>query len=614
MKFSMRLVTVIFATLCALPVAAQKISADPTAATLTGGEFLAAVQSAANVKILPSQLLTYVRSNLSAVNSQTGTSYTVAASDIGKLVSHSNASSVAVNLPQATGLFGSGWYIYYQNTGAGTVTITPTTSTIGGAATLVLTTGQGVAIFSDGINYFAMRSNTSASGSAFTGGTLTSALNEAPIATLSSAATVNIGATAANTIIISGVTTITAFDTINAGAVRRVKFSSSLTLMYDAVRMILPTLANIVTASGDTAEFLSQGGGNWYCLWYQRASGFSLAAPGGSLTNFTESNNSAAPNATIPVVSFTATNAAADVDVAIVPKGIGGLALRVADGATNGNKRGTGAIDLLSSQFGTTNVASGVNSGLFAGSANKATNLRAVVLGGSNNQANSQDSFVGSGNINIVNSPYGAIVGGSNNTVSGSGGSLILGGDSNNASGNGGSVVIGGSFNTANGVNSIAYGTRATTRTMIGSRAMSSAPNSTFTVGARQMREATMQQSTSGATSTVLTVDAAAAGAVNQFVLVSDSAMQLKGRLIVRNTTSGDVGSFDIIILARNVAGTVTIVSSTIGAFVGDVALNTCAVTVSADNTNKAAQISVTGLASTSLIWLGKFVSIELVS
>jgi hypothetical protein len=88
-----------------------------------------------------------------SVNAQTGTSYTVLVSDFGKLVTHSNASAIAVTLPQATGLFGSGWYYCTRNLGAGTVTITPTTSTIDGAATLTLTAGSSAVIFSDGTNY-----------------------------------------------------------------------------------------------------------------------------------------------------------------------------------------------------------------------------------------------------------------------------------------------------------------------------------------------------------------------------------------------------------------------------------------------------------------------------
>ena len=94
---------------------------------------------------------------LQNVNAQTGTTYTVLATDTGKLVTFSNAATIAVTLPVATSTgFTAGFWFEAVNLGVGTVTITPTTSTINGAATLVLTTGSGVSITSDGTNYFAM--------------------------------------------------------------------------------------------------------------------------------------------------------------------------------------------------------------------------------------------------------------------------------------------------------------------------------------------------------------------------------------------------------------------------------------------------------------------------
>lgn len=86
------------------------------------------------------------------VNAQVGTTYTFLASDYGQLVTFSNAGTVAVILPQATGSF-SPWNVMVKNRGAGTVTITPQTSTINGSSTLVLTTGQTSMIISDSVNY-----------------------------------------------------------------------------------------------------------------------------------------------------------------------------------------------------------------------------------------------------------------------------------------------------------------------------------------------------------------------------------------------------------------------------------------------------------------------------
>jgi hypothetical protein len=100
-----------------------------------------------------------------AVNAQTGTSYTYLTGDRGKLVSHSNAAAIAGTLPQAgsTG-FPANWLMDVQNRGAGTLTITPATSTIDGAASLVLTTGQGARVVSDGTNWFTQRGIGAAGG------------------------------------------------------------------------------------------------------------------------------------------------------------------------------------------------------------------------------------------------------------------------------------------------------------------------------------------------------------------------------------------------------------------------------------------------------------------
>lgn len=94
----------------------------------------------------------------SEVNSQAGTSYTLLTGDRGKLVTFSNASAIAVTLPQANSTtFKNGWFVDIQNRGAGVVTITPTISTIDGLTSIDLITNAGVRICSDGTNYFTQR-------------------------------------------------------------------------------------------------------------------------------------------------------------------------------------------------------------------------------------------------------------------------------------------------------------------------------------------------------------------------------------------------------------------------------------------------------------------------
>lgn len=105
---------------------------------------------------------------------------------------------------------------------------------------------------------------------------LSSKIDEAKGADIASASTTNIGAATGNYVNITGTTSITAFDTVQAGIRRILNFNSALTLTYNATSLILPSAANITTAGGDIATFVSLGSGNWVCVDYQRAAGTSL--------------------------------------------------------------------------------------------------------------------------------------------------------------------------------------------------------------------------------------------------------------------------------------------------------------------------------------------------
>jgi len=107
------------------------------------------------------------------------------------------------------------------------------------------------------------------------------AINSAVRVDVASATTCAIGAAASNYVRITGTTTITGMGTVASGVYRDVVFDGALTLTYNATSLILPTAANITTAAGDTAGFVSEGSGNWRCLWYTRASGKPVKAPAG---------------------------------------------------------------------------------------------------------------------------------------------------------------------------------------------------------------------------------------------------------------------------------------------------------------------------------------------
>jgi hypothetical protein len=78
---------------------------------------------------------------------------TILSTDRGNRVAYSSTSSVAVTLPQdGSGGFAGGFNMRVSNQNTGVVTITPTTSTINGTATLVLQEGQDCFITPDSTN------------------------------------------------------------------------------------------------------------------------------------------------------------------------------------------------------------------------------------------------------------------------------------------------------------------------------------------------------------------------------------------------------------------------------------------------------------------------------
>lgn len=183
--------------------------------------------------------------------------------------------------------------------------------------------------------------------------------------------------------------------------------------------------------------------------------------------------------------TWSATNAATNVNAAIIPKGTGAILADLPDGtATGGNARGASAVDLQHVRSAATQVASGANSTISGGLNNSALAVRGVVGGGTNNTITAGDTSVisgGSGNtinvaanglavisggvLNSVTAAYSNINGGDSNTNAGSytaigGGQsntvnaiqwgFIGGGFSNQITGNG-NVVAGGYDNTGNG-------------------------------------------------------------------------------------------------------------------------------------------------------------------
>ena len=160
-----------------------------------------------------------------------------------------------------------------------------------------------------------------------------------------------------------------------------------------------------------------------------------------ALTNFTESVNTAAPNATVPVVRLLANNAATNVDVALSPKGTGGLSAHSADNtAAGGNKRGTNSVDWQTNRSLAGSVAGAADS---------------VIGGGVGNSigAGSTGSVIAGGGYNVAGGSNNAAIGGGSSNSAGGQLSTVPGGYGNSAAAYGSTAM--GYSTTANGHNSL---------------------------------------------------------------------------------------------------------------------------------------------------------------
>jgi len=156
---------------------------------------------------------------------------------------------------------------------------------------------------------------------------------------------------------------------------------------------------------------------------------FALSSAGG-LTNFIERFSSA----TQATSFFSASNAAATVNAAIVPKGSGSLMAQVPDGTTTGgNARGVYAVDLQLSRTTNTHVASGPYSFLGGGQSNTSAATHSAVLGGQSNSVS-------------ATSPWSAVISGQSNSVNDTnsqGKSVVCGGASNSVTRGWSGIVAG---------------------------------------------------------------------------------------------------------------------------------------------------------------------------
>jgi hypothetical protein len=361
-------------------------------------------------------------------------------------------------------------------------------------------------------------------------------------------------------------------------------------------------------APNDTAKFL-RGDGTW-----------AVPAGGGGLTTFVEAENSAAPNATVPVDSLSASGAATNIDVAIVPKGEGALITRVPDNTgTNGNKRGKWAVDLQLRRNINTQIASGESSTLLGGYNSLASGQYSIAAQNSSNSTNVNTIAFQSGSAtgvaaiafggtasgaysftqgeSCISSAYSGIAMGRQSTASGT--HTLAVGYQSVASADGAMAI--GYQTTANGQYSLSTGIDSSTFSV---RARSSHSSGRIAVvGDAQKSLFVLKRRTTDATATTLTADNVSASTTNQVILSNQSAYRFKGSIVGKQSGSVNASVWDVdgfIVRGANAAATTLNVSNV------TLVQNTPAwgtPTLAADTTNGGLQVQVIGAAATNIQW-----------
>lgn len=331
-------------------------------------------------------------------------------------------------------------------------------------------------------------------------------------------------------------------------------------------------------------------GTNGYYLKTNGSGVTTWAAATGGLTNWTEALTTAAPNATINVSSFTATNGTTHQDAAFIPKGSSGsVIVAIPDNTTTGgNKRGTASVDLQLTRTAASQVVSGSYS-FGVGARNTVSGDWSGAIG-FNNNVSGYSSFAAGESNTVSNGPGMAV--GSSNTVSGIYSAAL------------------GRTHTVSGINSFAYGesnTASTSYTFAGGLyadaylyGMRSTASGRFAaVGDAQAPDLVWRRSITGTSATELFLDGASIRAIlKSGNTVWNATIQVVATIqTVGNgtVTLGDsfVGTYAVGIKrigsSTALIGTVDTVSGD-----NDTGMAGAAVTITADDTNEALKIEFT--------------------
>lgn len=371
--------------------------------------------------------------------------------------------------------------------------------------------------------------------------------------------------------------------------------------------------ANLKVSNSPTnGYFLSAQSGDTGGLTWAAASG-----GGADLYAANESSPSAQPSAT-------GANAVAIGDSSVSS---GADSLAFGDGATASSTRSTAiGYNATSSSINSTAIGPNATSSNFytvaigcssAGAGSVATSAFSAIA--INGYASGTDSFAASigsnsssygaintgdiaiGANNKANAVYGAAVGGKDNITTGN--YAFVTGSTNTGSGY--ACTVTGRSNTASSFYTGAYGFESKA-TIFGQTAR--AAGKFAAVGDAQGSTFILRSDTTDATAEALTTNNSTAAADNQIVAASDTCITFSGTIVAMQNGAQSYGSWEIKGLLVNDGGTTTVPNSAITVIQN---ASSWGLALSADNTNNALKIQVTGEASHNIRWVANIQTSE---
>ncbi|MFO0202785.1 MAG: hypothetical protein ACK528_06600 [Alphaproteobacteria bacterium] len=310
----------------------------------------------------------------------------------------------------------------------------------------------------------------------------------------------------------------------------------------------------------------------------------------------------ASPNATVNHLSLQATGSTTNVSVSIVPKGTGSFSLAVPDGtSTGGNARGASAVDLITVRTAAAQVVSGTRAfGVGARSTVSGTEAMCMasdsVVSGSNavgmgvSVTSSNSSTIAIGNF-VRAQNYAAVAIGISGLASGNQAIVLAHGNGSVASGDRGVAVGSGALANRNAMFAYATG---------GFSGAEGAGDAQF------VRWVLRNKTTDGTTATTLFAN----GSSERCLLTSGKILHATVNILGSKSDGSVVASYMRQVTIKNVGGTTALVG-TVNTLGTDEAAST-SIAITADNTNDALQIAVTGIASETWRWVAIVEGVEL--